>query len=67
MKQTFYIHEDEQGQHLRAEIGEGEIVLISHEIQHRPVSFDEGRMWRDRYLATIEIHVWRAIAHVAGE
>ena len=44
-----------------------EIVLISHEMQHRPESFDEGRMWRDRHLATIDIHVWRAIAHVAGD
>lgn len=69
MKQTFYIHEDDQGQSLRAEIGEEDIVLISHELSGGgPIMpLDDQKQWRERHLATINIHVWRAIAHIAGE
>ncbi len=67
MKQTFYIYEDDEGQSLRAEIGEEKIVLISRQLDHeRPVRVGESG-FRDRYLASIDIHVWLAIGYIAGE
>lgn len=68
MKKTFYIEGEETGAHLRAEIQEKEVVLISHEPHAgRPQGVDASKLWRDRQLATIPIHVWVVIGQIAEE
>ena len=64
MKRTVYIFGDPEQEHLRAEIGDGEIILISHELRLSQASLNQ---WRDRVLAAMPVDAWQAVASLSGD
>jgi len=61
-KRTVYIFGDRDGEHLRAEITGGEVVLISYEC----IPGRTQNQWRDRNIVAMPLEKWIAVGAVAG-
>jgi hypothetical protein len=58
---SYVLSGDPNGEHLRAEVKETEVVLVSHEL--RLVEYSSNQ-WIDRVMVSLPIELWHALSDI---